>query len=734
MIFSQPRLYFYTLTLIVVSVSLSAWGFDSTFDWNDEADDFLDAIVDDRALLLIDPETEDLLGSSKALVEKARSLKGPEYYEGGDKEAAKLKKEALEKILDYFEESEETIRVDLQSEDRPLNRVGPLELAGDQDCLILRVDSGTSEMEFGIREFPMGHEGDKGSVEIDISADGVTWVLLNLTEAPKLKTYFVLQFEREGKDPVRMPVVVKTPQHSRLKVSVLDDETGNPVPFMVSLIWGEDGNQRRPANAIDLEGRFESNGRPESLRRALIPGKFAGEYWCVPGPFDMTVPPGEWTLSIRRGLEYVPVTETFEIEPGGAATKSYTLRNWAKMDEKGWYSGDDHVHFRMTSDTDAEQVMTWTKAEGVRLSNILEMGDIAGTHFYQRGFGKDYRVEDDGYYLVPGQEGPRTHDELGHTIRLNTTSLVRFPETYFLYDRYYDEVHDQGGLSGFAHVNSGIFHITRSLTLSSVDGKNDFVEVFQFNNLGTQLFYEFLNLGFPMVLSAGSDVPWGGTIGEERVYVYLGDQPFNPDNWFEEFEKGRTFVTNGPMLEFEVDGALPGDTLSFSDPKTFKVKARAWGDADRFLPSRLDLIHQGETIASVTNTDDNLSSLELDYDLEESNGCWLAIRAIGSDGSTAHTTPVYLVREGMRFWKHDQALSLLEKRFQDLNDIEGLVEEATNRIEAGENILDTERWEDKALNSQAMKDSGPELLEEVNAAREFYTGLRELYEKEKGLR
>lgn len=31
--------------------------------------------------------------------------------------------------------------------------------------------------------------------------------------------------------------------------------------------------------------------------------------------------------------------------------------------------------------------------------------------------------------------------------------------------------------------------------------------------------------------------------------------------WFEAVGRGRTFVTNGPMLELEVGGAMPGDEL-----------------------------------------------------------------------------------------------------------------------------------------------------------------------------
>lgn len=67
------------------------------------------------------------------------------------------------------------------------------------------------------------------------------------------------------------------------------------------------------------------------------------------------------------------------------------------------------------------------------------------------------------------------------------------------------------------------------MSLNIPKQKVDFAEILQFGHLGVELYYEFLNLGFPLTASAGSDFPVGGTIGESRVYAYLGDQPFTAD-------------------------------------------------------------------------------------------------------------------------------------------------------------------------------------------------------------
>jgi hypothetical protein len=88
------------------------------------------------------------------------------------------------------------------------------------------------------------------------------------------------------------------------------------------------------------------------------------------------------------------------------------------MRKRGWWSGDDHVHCRILSDEDARHLMAWVQAEDIHLANIVKMGDIYRTYFEQRGFGPTYRVVDGEFVLTPGQECPRTHDQIGHALAM----------------------------------------------------------------------------------------------------------------------------------------------------------------------------------------------------------------------------------------------------------------------------------------------------------------------------
>ena len=45
--------------------------------------------------------------------------------------------------------------------------------------------------------------------------------------------------------------------------------------------------------------------------------------------------------------------------------------------------------------------------------------------------------------------------------------------------------------------------------------------------------------------------------GGHRVYVYTGG-PLDYSEWVDNYKKGRSFATNGPIVRFTVNGELPG--------------------------------------------------------------------------------------------------------------------------------------------------------------------------------
>ena len=426
------------------------------------------------------------------------------------------------------------------------------------------------------------------------------------------------------------------------------------------------------------------------------------------------------SLTIRRGVEHIPIFDTFTVESGQTVEKTYKPKRWVDMRKRGWYSGDTHVHCRIMSDMDAKRLMAYVQAEDIHVANILMMGNFRRTYFEQRGFGKEYRVIDGDYILAPGQEEPRTFATLGHFIGLNLTSFVRNTDYYFLYDLFADIIHEQGGLAGYAHANSGAFRVARDMSMNIPKGKIDFLEIIQGMYLGTGYYFDYLNLGFKLTATAGSDIPWGHTIGDVRVYAYIGNQPFTADAWFEAFENGRTFVTNGPMLEFYVDDALPGDEIELTDNRKLRVRARAWGVPERIgaVPKKLEIIRHGEVIRSIDSSDPSQEELSLDFEIDSEFGFWITARAEGVDGTHALSTPIFVIRKGFRFWKFEAIDEIMNRSLIALDKVEQSVEETRKRYE--DNKMFTDELEYKQLNVLSS-----ELLKRVDAAREIYRKLKE---------
>ena len=429
---------------------------------------------------------------------------------------------------------------------------------------------------------------------------------------------------------------------------------------------------------------------------------------------NLELPPGEYRILASKGPEHLAVDRRIAVEGPSAKPQNIQLERWTDMSSRGWHSGDCHIHYERLDPPADERLRLWTQAEDLRMGNILRMGDARETFFPQRAWGKKGRTNWPWLSLVPGQEDPRT-SVIGHTISLNLPRPVRFEPSYYLYGKVFDEVRRIGGLAGYAHVNDGNFLVDRDMAISIARGKVDFVEICEFGKIGVDLYYEFLNLGFRLTAAGGSDVPWGArggtTVGDSRVYVHTGE-PFDPDEWFDAFKDGRTFVTVGPMLDFTVDGEFPGAQLKRNTGQKVAIRASAT-IGDRRIPfEQLEIVANGKVIHSAKRTGKQ-SSIEIDLPLD--HGQWIAARTVSNGQIGAHTTPIYITVDGDPHWNREEAHKLIGNRLLSLNEVEQLLDAA------GEGIGDGRQgnWENEA----AFRQSAQELRTAVNEARQVYRQL-----------
>ena len=421
--------------------------------------------------------------------------------------------------------------------------------------------------------------------------------------------------------------------------------------------------------------------RDNNTRSFLYGEKSGYPFWTEPAayfvsqPFEIRLPAGKWRLAVARGIEYLPLFEEFEIEPGEVRTRKIDLRRWEHMARRGWYSGDDHVHFPRTKPWHNEFLLTWARAEEVYVSTTVQQRTLRALTFPQ-GAPEGFRFQRGDYVLQAGQEDPSTGiNELGHTLALNITKPVFDLSRFHLYDVMFDAVRAQGGLTGYAHIawapewyrraNSRRY-ATWDSTINVIQGRLDFFEIMQFRLLGLEDYYDFLNMGIKLTASAGSDMPWASSLGESRVYVQTG-RPFTADRWFRAFKEGRTFVTNGPMLSLTVNGAGPGEDVNVSRTAPVRVRARAWAPPAIGSPKTLEIISQGTVVHSATSSNAARQELQAEVNLPAHQSRWIAARVTTHNNGLAHTSPVYVLVDGQRFWDRDRLPALVNKRLEILD-------------------------------------------------------------------
>ena len=332
------------------------------------------------------------------------------------------------------------------------------------------------------------------------------------------------------------------------------------------------------------------------------------------------------------------------------------------MPDLGWYSGDMHFHYERTDDEASSRLISWMKAQDVHVVQDLIVGDAKQLYFPQREFGRAGRYLDGEYAIASGQEDPRTND-FGHIVAWNIKKPVRDVEKYYFYVDTIREIVAQGGIVGFAHTARGDCNPHRMMALLAPSGYVSCYELCCCGKLNeTDLYYDFLNLGFRFIATVESDTPWG-ILGRERVYVYAGN-PFDMDAWYEGLASGRTFVSMGPMILFTVEGEMPGAEIKAKKGEKLKVSARALGHPTIALPKRLEIVCGGEVIKS---SEDGQESIEVEFYLPVQESCWIAARC-----NKAHTTPVYIVVDGKRTWKLEKVDELIRKRLNALDEMKAV--------------------------------------------------------------
>lgn len=438
-----------------------------------------------------------------------------------------------------------------------------------------------------------------------------------------------------------------------LELNIID-ETGQPTAIKAG-IYDETGRSALSSMDSVVFKKFDER------KRTFLLG--TENYWphknhyvtYIDGRYYLPLPVGRHQLVGLKGIEYKMVNEWFDIKAGQSSHKTVKLSRFTNLNMKGWYSGDVHIHSARMDDRDGADILSRIKAEGLNVGNILQMDNVASVYYPQMGFGKNNgRAQDGVHALVSGQEGPRTVHR-GHVIHLNINSPIRNPDRYFLYHEAFEEAARQGGLSGYAHAGmKDALNTAVGMAIDVPFGLVKFAEIAQFGIIGVDTWFDFLNLGYKIAPAAGSDYPYLDHPGAYRTYVKVAGE-YSVDGWFDGLEAGQSFVTNGPLLELSLNGKDMGEDLRLSKGDVIKVTASASLNPDIDQLLRIELIMQGEIIASKQAVAGDVD-ITIEHEISAKGSSWLVVRAVGKRTSPrkilAVSSPVYIiVDDETRTWK-----------------------------------------------------------------------------------
>lgn len=471
-------------------------------------------------------------------------------------------------------------------------------------------------------------------------------------------------------------------QTTQLSVKILDKDSGLPTPVRVRLTDMKGVTAPLPEEAIGV--MYGRNDVAEGF--AFQPDSS----FYVDGTFTVELRSGKYRMNLSKGFEYISQQHEFEIEEGENKKLVMVLDRWINMPDRGWYSADDHIHIRR-SPRENPLILKWVAAEDIHVGALLQMGDFWTTYYAQYAWGKSGVYQLEKHLLTSGQEDPRTH-EIGHTILLTHDSSVRFKQDYYSYDRVFDRVHELDGLTGYAHQGMS-FHGYRGMTLDVLQKKVDFLELLQFCVEGGPLhpdhYYHFLDLGYELTATAGSDFPWCGKssgwsaqIGNARFYTYIGES-FTFDTWKKNFKAGHTFVSSGPMLDLKVNEAIPGENLDVEHGAIIQIRAEAFGHPEMVPLTSLEIIAHGEVISKSISSQPGQSAERIYTEIEipVDKGLWIAARCQAGDQQLAHTTPVYVTLNGGGFINPATASHYLDLSEQYLQELESEISERDDRMD-----------------------------------------------------
>jgi hypothetical protein len=468
-----------------------------------------------------------------------------------------------------------------------------------------------------------------------------------------------------------------------LSLELVESSSGNPLPGIVR-ITTEDGKTVQPDELV--------------ARGQGIDGEGPIHEWSVlPRATTIKVPAGPLVIQALSGLESDLFEHRVDLAGKREAESQIPLVRFARARSSGFVAGNTHLHLMKLSKQQADRYLKQVPlADGLDVvfisyleravadldytSNKYTPGDLARlahghVHF---GHGEEHRHNF-------GSHG----EGYGHILLLDIPYIVqpvsigpgimRAGSDSPPMQAGIDRARSAGGKVIWAHNLFGFEDIPNWIT-----GRVDANNIFDGSHRGSfkDTYYRYLNIGLHVPFSTGTD--WF-IYDFSRAYV-MADRPVTPTGWLDLLAAGKSYITNGPLLEFTVNDKPLASVIELDKPDEVAVRGRGIGRTDF---KRIEVVQNGRVVArAATSAEEGHFVAQLDAKLSIDAPSWLALRTppppVKDDPLLrepvnknefgheifSHTSPIYVPLAGREVFDAEVAAGLLEEMKSDVREIE----------------------------------------------------------------
>jgi hypothetical protein len=338
---------------------------------------------------------------------------------------------------------------------------------------------------------------------------------------------------------------------------------------------------------------------------------------------------------------------------------------------EGWYGGDTHVHLthRPTNyRLSLEDGLFFAEAEDLHLLTAFDPALFDPAAPERRR----------GRHIVRAcqEAGSQFYGHIGlhHLRTLVSASGGGSAPAWPLNGSLIDAAHAQGGFATYAHpITTRRFGdvggwpaggLGRGLPVDAALGRVDGLDVLAYSNIDQQaslsLWYRLLNAGPRLAPSAGTDCglcrAYDLPVAGYRTYAYLDGagsadpSQFDVGAWWLAVRRGRSFVSNGPLLTATVDGRPPGSQVAPDAAGTVSLDVHHRSALG--LSGRVEIVRDGSVCAS-WDVAPGEAEAQRSLAVKVQGAAWVAARFVGpphplcSGGRAfAHTGPFYVAAPG----------------------------------------------------------------------------------------